>query len=204
MGAFDISDTLAPDSDQLDAIDLTSGPRIFTVKSVNKGNAEQPVQVHLVEFPRPWRPGKNMRRVLAACWGVEASAWAGRRVELYCDPAVKFGGDVVSGTRISKLSGIDRVMKVSLLISRGKSATYTVDPLPELTDADRIAALRAEWKSAEPDRRKVIEAVVAALSGGQAAPTPSPDGRDLPAHKFAGTEDACQDCGEPVDSDIHS
>lgn len=128
---MDISDTLAPDSDQLDAVDLATGPRIFTVKSVSKGDAEQPVQVHLVEFPRgPWRPGKNMRRVLAACWGVDASAWAGRRVELYCDPAVRFGADLVGGTRIAKLSHIDKQQKIPLLISRGKSGTYTVNPLP--------------------------------------------------------------------------
>lgn len=49
---LDISDTLAPNSDQLDAVDLLSGPRIFTVASASRGNAEQPVNVHLVEFPR--------------------------------------------------------------------------------------------------------------------------------------------------------
>ena len=67
----DISDTLAPNSNQLDNIDLRGGPpRIFTVTKVDvrKGD-DQPVSVHLAEFPRPWKPGKNMRRVLAHCWG---------------------------------------------------------------------------------------------------------------------------------------
>lgn len=129
--SMDISDTLAPKSDQLDAIDLATGPRIFTVKSVSKGDAEQPVQVHLVEFPRgPWRPSKNMRRVLAACWGVDASAWAGRRVELYRDPDVTFGKETPGGTRIAKLSHIDGRQTIPLLVSRGKSGTYFVDPLP--------------------------------------------------------------------------
>ena len=126
---MDISDTLAPNSDQLDACDLLTGPRIFTVKSVSKGEPEQPVQVHLVEFPRPWRPGKSMRRVLAACWGVDASAWAGRRVELYCDPTVRFGSEAVGGTRVKSLSHIDKQQKISLLVSRGKSAIYTVQPI---------------------------------------------------------------------------
>ena len=66
---MDITATLAPKSDQLDAIDLVGGPRIFTVTDVTAGNPEQPVNVHLAEFDRVWRPGKSMRRVLAAGGG---------------------------------------------------------------------------------------------------------------------------------------
>lgn len=170
---MDISDTLAPTSDQLDAVDLLGGPQTFTIVGVSKGNAEQPVQIKLAEFPRVWRPGKSMRRVLAACWGTDAEQWTGRRVTLYCDESVTFGSDVVGGTRISHLSHIDKVRKVPLLVKRGKSATFTVRPLPDAPpvdkDAAKIASLRAEWKSADPERRKVIEAEVAALSGQQPA-----------------------------------
>src|SRR4051794_36812330 len=87
---MDISDTLAPNSDQLDAVDLLSGPRTFTIKSVSKGDPEQPVNIHLAEFPRPWRPGKSMRRVLVASWGPDAATYVGRRVTLYCDNDVVF------------------------------------------------------------------------------------------------------------------
>jgi hypothetical protein len=160
---MDISDTLAPNSDQLDAVDLMGGPQTFTITKVSKGNAEQPVQIHLAEFPRVWRPSKSMRRVLAACWGIDASVWANRRVTLYCDPEVMFGKDKVGGTRISHLSHIDKPKSIPLLISRGKSATFTVQPLAEPTDAEKVAALRSEWKTADPERRKVIEAQVAEL-----------------------------------------
>lgn len=156
---MDITDTLAPKSDQLDAVDLLGGPQTFTITNVSKGNAEQPVQVHLAEFPRVWRPGKSMRRVLASCWGTDASKWTGRRVTLYCDESVTFGNDVVGGTRISHLSDIDGVKKIPLLVKRGKSATFTVQPLPDLSPADK---LRAEWKTATPERRAEIEAEVAA------------------------------------------
>jgi hypothetical protein len=162
--SLDISDTLAPKSDQLDAVDLIGNPRTFTVAGVSRGNAEQPVQIKLEEFPRVWRPGVSMRRVLAFCWGTDASSWVGRRVRLYCDERVMFGNDVVGGTRISHLSHIDKPRSVPLLVKRGKSATFKVEPLPDETPADRVSALRAEWKSADPDRRKVIEAEVAALS----------------------------------------
>jgi hypothetical protein len=170
---FDITDTLAPTSDQLDAVDLLGGSRIFTIEGVAKGNAEQPVQIKLAEFPRVWRPGKSMRRVLASCWGTDSAEWSGRRVELYCDTTVKFGGEAVGGTRISRLSHIDGPKKIPLLVTRGKSAMYTVQPL---TDADVVAALRNEWKTADPARKKAIEAEVAALSqtsGAEAAPEPS-------------------------------
>lgn len=163
---MDISETLAPASDQLDAIELVSGPRIFTIESVTKGSIEQPVNVHFVDFPRPWRPSKGMRRVLAGCWGADASQWPGRRCELFFDPTVTFGKEKPGGTRISRLSHIDETKKIPLLVSRGKSAIFTVEPLPELTPAERIAALRQEWKRTTPERKAAIEAEVAGLEKG--------------------------------------
>lgn len=152
---MDISDTLAPKSDQLDAVDLLGGPQIFTVAEVSRGNAEQPVNVHLAEFPRVWRPGKSMRRVLAYCWGKDASTWAGKCVELYCDADVQFGGEKVGGTRISRLSDIDGPKSIPLLVKRGKSAAWTVQPLPARS---RVDQLRAEWMTATPERKAEIEA----------------------------------------------
>lgn len=132
---MDISGTLAPASEQLDAIELVSGPRIFQIERVSQGNADQPVNVFLVDFPRPWRPGKSMRRVLAACWGTDASKWVGRKCELFFDPEVTFGKDKPGGTRISRLSHIDKTTKVPLLISKGRSGMWTVEPLPDSAPA---------------------------------------------------------------------
>jgi hypothetical protein len=187
--SFDISDTLAPNSDQLDAIDLMSGPRTFTIEGVSKGNPEQPVQIKLAEFDRVWRPGKSMRRVLAACWGTDATAYIGRRVTLYCDPEVIFGKEKVGGTRISHLSNIDKPRSVPLLVSRGKSATFRVQPLPDLTPDERIAALRAEYRGATPERKEAIKAEVATLQGQPVqqpadeapAPEPAEDVQEPPA-----------------------
>ena len=170
MTGFDISETLAPNSDQLDAMDLLGGPRTFTITKVSKGNDEQPVQIALAEFPRVWRPGKSMRRVLAACWGTDATVWEGRRVRLYCDETVRFGNDVVGGTRISHLSHIDKRKSVPLLVKRGKSATFTVEPLPDAPAADPNAALidelKREYNTADPERQAAIKAEVQALRGG--------------------------------------
>lgn len=164
---MDISETLAPKSDQLDAVDLIAGPRTFTITGVSKGSPDQPVDIHLAEFPRVWRPGKSMRRVLAACWGTDATAYIGRRVRLYCDETVKFGSDAVGGTRIAALSHIDKPRTVPLLISRGRSGVFTVQPLPAEPDIDpRIVELKAEWRTATPERRAAIEAQVAGIQNG--------------------------------------
>jgi hypothetical protein len=174
---MDLTDTIAPTSDQLDAVDLLSGPRTFTIKGVSKGNAEQPVNIVLFGFPRPWRPGKSMRRVLVACWGPDASKYAGRRVTLYCDPEVRFGGQAVGGTRVSHLSHIDKPKPVPLLVSRGKSAIFIVRPLAE-TAKTRVTNLKREWRDADAERRKVIEAEAAALSEVPAAPEKAADAEE--------------------------
>ena len=171
---MDITDTLAPASEQLDAIELVAGPRIFTVERVTRGNAEQPVNVHFTDFPRPWRPSKGMRRVLAACWGADASTWVGRRVELFMDPEVTFGKEKPGGTRIARLSHIDGPQKVPLLVSRGKSAIFTVEPLadapapvdptPEQIAAlSDLGALGELWKQSGPQARALIEERVGVL-----------------------------------------
>lgn len=169
---MDISHALAPKSDQLDAVDLLgSPPQVFTITDVSEGSSEQPVNIRLAEFPRVWRPSKGMLRVLAHCWGRETKRWVGRQVEVYCDPDVMFGPDRVGGIRISRLSHIEKRTAVPMILKRGKGGSWNVDPLPDAasspppTDskAAQIAELRAKWKDADPERKKVIEAEVAAL-----------------------------------------
>jgi hypothetical protein len=162
---MNIEDTLAPKSEQLDAVELAPGPRTFTVTTVSKTEGDQPLSISLAEFPRVWRPGVTMRRVLGYCWGTDASKWAGRRVRLFYDPEVSFGRDKTGGTRISHLSHIDKTIEVPILLSKGRAGRYTVEPLAAevvrdwraeadaLTDAD---ALRALWNAAPPDARDYI------------------------------------------------
>ncbi|NKU54961.1 hypothetical protein GS881_15545 [Rhodococcus hoagii] len=128
---MDLTESIAPKSDQLNAEDLLSGPRTVQVEKVTKGSAEQPVNIHLVEFPgRPFRPSKTVRRILVAAWGPDASAYVGRRMTLYRDPAVRFGGQDVGGIRVSHLSHIEKRLTLALTVTRGKRAPYAVDPLP--------------------------------------------------------------------------
>lgn len=127
---MDISNTLAPKSDQMDYEDLISGPKTLTISGIRKGpSAEQPVQVDFEEFDRPWRPAKTVRRVLVACWGPDASVYVGRKVTLFGDPAVTWAGEAVGGIRLSHASDIDGPVTVALTIRRGKRSPFTVQPL---------------------------------------------------------------------------
>lgn len=170
---MDITNALAPKSDQLDAVDLLgSPPQVFTITDVKENNVEQPVNIRLAEFPRVWRPSKGMLRVMAHCWGKKTEVWVGRKVELYTDPDVKFGPDKVGGIRIRRLSHIDGRTSVPMIISRGKSGSWNVDLLPDAPAPDpnaaRLAELRKEWKHATPERRAEITAESEALQGGAA------------------------------------
>lgn len=159
---MDLTETIAPKSDQLNADDLISAPVTVTIREVAKGSAEQPVDVHLVEFPgRAYRPSKSMRRVMVMAWGPEASAYTGRRLTLYRNADIKFGSAVVGGIEISHLSHIDKPLTVALTATRGKRKNFTVQPLKEaapapsrdfLAEADQtegdVDLLKALWSAA--------------------------------------------------------
>ncbi len=145
---MDLTESIAPRSDQLNAEDLLSGPRTVTVEKVTKGSAEQPVNVHLVEFPgRPFRPSKTVRRILVAAWGADASGYAGRRMTLFRDPAVRFGGQDVGGIRVSHLSHIDKRLQLALTVARGKRAPYIVEPMPAAPQVDSKPAVKVDADS---------------------------------------------------------
>jgi hypothetical protein len=130
---IDITDSLAPKSDQLDNIELIV-PRTFTIERLSRNNDDQPWNFHLRDFPRVWRPGVTMRRLIAAAWGTKASAYVGQSVTLYRDTTVSFGKDPTGGTRISHMTGIgDKPLKVTLPVSRGKVAQFVVQPLETAT-----------------------------------------------------------------------
>jgi len=139
--------TAEPRSDQWNAEDFIGGPRVFTVAGVKTGTAEQKYDIELVEGEgRVWRPPLTMLRVLLAAWGDEASAWIGRRVELFQDPTVRFGKDAVGGIRIAALSHLDAPLNLKLTATRGKRVAYTVQPLKEAPKPVTPAEPARDWR----------------------------------------------------------
>ena len=176
---MDITDALAPTSDQLDAVELVN-PRTFTIdtgSSLGKREGKIVAEIRLADFPRVWRPSKGMLDVLAACWGTDGKLWVGHRVTVYNDPEVMFGRDKVGGIRISHLSHIDKARSVTIRASgAGRKQLWHVEPLAEATPApteptaEMVAAstdadaLRAMWQASGVERRAQIEARVTELA----------------------------------------
>ena len=173
---MDIGDTTAPKSDQQNYDDYAGGiVRTVTIAETRVVGGEQPVEIHLVEFPgRPYKPNKTMRRVLVAAWGEKSAVYAGRLIELGGDPNVKWGGQPVGGIVIRGLSHIEKPLKIRLAESKGKRTVVEVQPIAAPAPAPQVDvaaetdvdALRAAWQTADPDTRKAIEARVTELTKG--------------------------------------
>lgn len=142
----DMSVTIIPKSDQLNADDLLAGPRtIAIIHVVISPGIEQPVDVHFDgDGGKPFRPSKSMRRVMVAAWGTEPAAYVGKRMTLYRDPSVTWGGMEVGGIRISHMSHLDAPMTMALTATKKARKPFTVQPLPpEAPKEDRAAQIAA-------------------------------------------------------------
>lgn len=174
---MDMSSTVAPKSNQMNADDLIAGPRTIRVSGVSgTGNADQPVAVSFDgDNGKPYLPCKSMRRVMIAAWGVDAAQYVGRSMTLYRDPKVAFGGMEVGGVRVSHMSHIERDLTLALTVTQKKRAPYSVKMLREAAPPAEPASLpmltpNGEEKTA-PDLGKWVswcEAAIGKLEDGGA------------------------------------
>lgn len=168
---MDLSTTTEPRSDQQNYDDVAQAPRIVTVTEVKEGTSEQPVEIHLAEYPgRPYKPSKSMRRVLVAAWGNEGSAYPGRRIKLVGDPTVRFGRDVVGGIKIGALSHLDKPLTMKLTVSKGRREDYTVQPLADAPPTKDWAAIVATASTREQLVAIRKEAAAAGMTPAQIDP----------------------------------
>lgn len=128
----DLSKTIAPKSDQLNADDLIGGPLTLTITrvSADPSSAEQPVSISFEgDGGKPYKPCKSMRRVMVHLWGKDGAAYAGRSMTIYRDAEVQFGGMKVGGIRISHMSHISKAETMALTATRANRKPFTVRPL---------------------------------------------------------------------------
>lgn len=154
----DLRPTIAPKSDQLNADDLLG--TTLTIKITKVALCPEPDQPVAVYFEgdggKPYKPGKSMRRVMINAWGDESANYIGRRMTLFRDEKVQFGGHAVGGIRISHMSHIgDRELTMALTSSRANRKPYTVQPLVggddapvKATLADRVVSFKEAVKEA--------------------------------------------------------
>jgi hypothetical protein len=165
---IDLSTTIEPKSDQLNADDLIAGPRTIQVTSVSLlGEPDQPIAINFDgDKGKPYKPCKSMRRLLVALWGPDGAKYTGRSMTLYRDPTVKFGGAAVGGIRISHLSHISKPESIPLMVTRSVRKLFKVlplsidaDPSPELD-----VVLRKIAAAETPDALKVAAAMASKLA----------------------------------------
>ena len=161
----DLSQTIKPKSDQLNADDLLTGPMNVTITDIKSGPVDQPVHIH-IQGQQPYKPCKTMRRVLITAWGANGKEWIGKSMTLFCDPTVKFGGIALGGIRISHLSDIPGPLNMMLTATRGRKTQVVVNPLvvesvdhsdivKKYTDADKDAQ-NEMWANATPEQQEAI------------------------------------------------
>ena len=140
MSEQSLANTITPKSDQANADDLIASPVTVEILAVKQGDKEAPVWIVTSGFDgRPWKPCKSMRRVLISAWGEYGSQWVGKRVTLFCDPEVMYGGVKVGGIRISHMSHIEADLLLSLTATRGKRKPFTVKRMAEAKQAPAAA-----------------------------------------------------------------
>ena len=74
-------------------------------------------------------------------WGTQSSGYIGKRLRLYIDQSVTFGGKQVGGIRISHASHLDGEHSRILTSGEGKKTKFIVQPLPDTRAADDKVSL---------------------------------------------------------------
>lgn len=164
--SMDLTESIQPRSDQINADDLIPGPATYTIREVVAGKAEHPFDFQLVETDRAYRPSKTMRRVIVAAWGPDAAAYAGRRLTLYREPSITFGGQKVGGIRISHMSHIPGPVEVMAQTTRGKREKFTVQPL---TEPSETTTMEVEGLPVDPVSLPTVTAQITSLSAQERA-----------------------------------
>lgn len=163
---MDLSHTIVPKSDQLNADDLIAGNITITVTDIKASDSpDQPVTINYEnDNGRPYKPCKSMRRVLIQAWGPNGKQWIGKSMTLFRDENVKFGGQAVGGIRISHLSDIDRDMNFMLTVTRARRAAYSVKKLV----VDKVAnETPPKEKKSAPDFDAIFDRIVTSIKEGR-------------------------------------
>lgn len=154
---MDLSKTIIPKSDQLNADDLISGAKTIKIRDIKGGADEaQPVCIYFYgDNNKPFKPCKSMRRVLVQLWGAESSVFHGRRLTIYRDDTVKWAGVEIGGIRISHASHIPADTRVLVTTAKNNRKPMVIEVLPMVELKDLEGA-----KKALKENKVTIEAVL--------------------------------------------
>ena len=149
MNKVDLKKTVIPKSDQLNADDLIE-PKTICIRDVKAGSDEtQPVNIYYYgDNNKPYKPCKTVRRILIQLWGSEGTEFINRKLTLYRDDSVKWGGVEVGGIRVSHASHINEPKKVLVTMAKNSRRPVTIYPLigKKITDIEGAKTAIKEGK----------------------------------------------------------
>ena len=154
---MDLSKTIIPKSDQLNADDLIAGAKIIKIRDIKGGSDEaQPVNIYFYgDNNKPFKPCKSVRRILVQLWGADGLKYIGRRLTIFRDDTVKWAGVEIGGIRISHASHIENATRVLVTTAKNKRTPMTIDVLPMVLLNDLAGA-----KKAVKDGKIKLEAIL--------------------------------------------
>ncbi len=151
----DMSETLAPKSDQLNYDDFNGEMKTIKITKVTRsGSEEQPYWFHYEGGDgRPYKPNKGMRRIIHEMWG--KAVYNGRQLTLVGNSHVLFKGKEAGGIQVALASHIDKPHVTTLTLGRGRRVPYTVGVIEDkgtklnpLTE-EALTAIKAKLGEAE-------------------------------------------------------
>lgn len=128
---IDMSKTIIPKSDQINADDFIAGAtRTIKITGVKVISNDQPVSIEYEGCNgKPYKPCKSMCRVLIMVWGDDGEKYIGQSMTLFSDPSVTWAGKPVGGIRISHMTGLTEKRVMQLTATKGNKKPYSVEPL---------------------------------------------------------------------------
>jgi hypothetical protein len=144
-----LSSSIIAKSEQLNADDLIGRSITIEITEITGRAGDQPIAIsYRGDDGKPWFPCKSMRRVLVFVWGENGEAYVGRKLTLYRDEKVKFGGVEVGGIRISHMSHMEKAIMLALTVTRANKKPCVVHPLVEAKPAGQsLDELKAEART---------------------------------------------------------
>src|SRR5678815_4556537 len=109
-------------------------PVVATIANVKyetikgKGRDEQKAVMEFAGNLKPMILNKGNWTRVEVLYGPESDEWLGKKIEIYVDPTVEFGGDIVGGLRLREPS------------KNGKAANYHETPLASVWTFDQAVA----------------------------------------------------------------
>lgn len=155
---MDLSKTIIPKSDQLNADDLISGAKTIKIRDIKAGADDtQPVNIYFYgDNNKPFKPCKSVRRILVQLWGADGTQYIGRRITLFRDDSVKWAGVEIGGIRVSHASHIEATTRILVTTAKNKRTPQTIDVLPLVLINDIDGA-----KTAIKEKKTTIEKLIA-------------------------------------------